>query len=137
MAAKITEEQRLDVATRRDDGTFGPGNSASPGRPPGAKNKITKQRIEEAHSFFSPLLGNVKSIIAKHFEDHKAGPDCATCRHYVDIVVQYVFGKPPQRVDIQLQDARAEAERIADELGLPEEEKAAAVAEVEALLSGR
>lgn len=137
MTVRITEEQRPSASQRKDDGTFDSGNSGGPGRPLGAKNKITKQRIEEAHSFFSPLLKNVKSIIAKHFKDHKAGPDCATCRHYVDIVVQYVFGKPPQRVDIQLQEARSEAERIADALGLPEEEKAAAVAEVEALLRNR
>ena len=104
------------------------------GRPKGSRDKLSQQQLRDAREFFLPHLETAGAIIAKHFEHHSNAPDCATCRHYVTLVVEYVFGKPPQRVDIQLQEARAEAERIADQLGLSDEDRQAAVAEVEAIL---
>ena len=124
------------MAVKNNGGTgFPKGQSGNPdGRPAGSRNKLSQQQLRDAREFFLPLLGNVKAIITKHFENHSEGPDCATCRHYIGVVVEDVFGKPPQRVDVQLSEARAEAERIADELGLPEDQKKAALAEVEAIL---
>ena len=122
-------------AANRRGRPFEPGHS---GRPKGTRNKLSQQQLRDARKFFLPMLEEVQGLIAAHFKGHlKEAPDCPTCRHYVGIVLEYVFGKPPQRSDIDLQNAQEEAERIADELGLPEEEKKAAIAEVQAILKER
>ena len=129
--ATLNKRSKSD-AERADKGRFRAGHHM--GRPKGSRGKLSQQQLRDAREFFLPHLETAGAIIAKHFELHSDAPDCATCRHYVTLVVEYVFGKPPQRVDVELVEARAEAERIAEELGLSGDEKRAAVAEVEALL---
>lgn len=130
--ATLKKRSKSDTE-RAENGRFKAGHHM--GRPKGTRNKISTQQLHDAREFFLPLLGNVKEIITSHLENHSDAPDCATCRHYIGMVVEYVFGKPPQRVDMEILDVRAEAERIADELGLSGDEKQAAIAEAERLLT--
>ncbi len=72
--------------------------------------------------------------IHEYFAACPAERDCASCRHYVSLVMHYVYGKPPQHHEIQPYNARAQTERLAEELGLSPDETRAALAEVERLL---
>ena len=97
---------------------FQPGQSGNPaGRRVGSKNKVTR----EARELFSPLVQQAIAIMKAHLKTDKAGPDCATCRHYVDVIFGYVFGKPTQRQEIRIEDVRESARRIARELDIDEE----------------
>ena len=106
---------RVNNAKETRGRPFKPGN---PGRPKGSRNKLSTRQLKDAREFFLPLLDDANAIIVNHFKNHRDGPDCATCRHYVGIVVEYVFGKPPQRLQVEVGEARREAERMADDLGL-------------------
>ena len=102
------------------------------GRPLGSRSKISQQQLRDAREMFLPMLDRVKSMIETHLDSHqelaellsiigtKSG-DCATCRHYITIILEYSFGKPPQRLQVEIGEAREEAQRMADELDLEDE----------------
>lgn len=105
------------------------------GRPKGTKNKLPRQQAADARETFLPLLGTIKGMIKTHLEGHAKDPtnDCATCRHYVTLVCQYIFGKPTQRVQFDIEEVRAEARRLASEFDMDEDE---VMAEAEAIVQG-
>lgn len=96
-------------------GQFGPGNS---GRPKGAKNKTTQLASITAREAFSHLVGPVLKAVSKHLKEHTGKEDCATCRHAWDVVLGYNFGKPTQRVEVDVAAVRARAREVAERLGL-------------------
>ena len=94
---------------------FTPGGAAGPGRPPGRKNKLSRQAIEEARTAFGPLVSKVISHITAHLKAHDGKADCATCRHCWDVVLAYFYGRPTQRHEL---DLPTEAERLLRDLGM-------------------
>ena len=78
------------------------------GRPKGALDKVTREQRLAARDEFAVLWPVAKSKVVRHLGHHRElekALDCATCRHYVDMIVQYVFGKPTQPVDVNIPDA--------------------------------
>ena len=101
------------AATGRDTlGRFGAGNA---GRPRGSKNAVTLETLRTAREHFGPLVPDAERRVKTHLQGCER-EDCATCRHYVELVYAYVYGRPRQAVE--LDDHRREpldelAERVA------------------------
>lgn len=91
------------------------------GRRKGSKNKTTQLATSTAREAFAHLVGPVLRAVTKHLKAHKGVEDCATCRHAWDIVLGYHFGKPTQRVEVDLAAVRARARDVAERLGLDPE----------------
>jgi len=89
----------------------GPENT---GRPKGARNKVLSVQRALALDEFAPLWPVAKAKIVRHFALHQdEAKDCATCRHYVTMVAEYVFGKPVQPIT-----ERADVEAMLEALGV-------------------
>lgn len=88
----------------------------NPGRPAGTPNKITRT----ARVVFTPLARRAVKVMRSHLKFHRKGhEDCASCRHYVDLILAYAYGKPTQLVEHSWDEVRAHAEKLAKEKGIP------------------
>lgn len=120
-AAARRETNETDTPRRRPSGRpFAPGN---PGKPRGAKTKITVAMLAAGREHFRDLVPEAKRLIITHLTKHMdTAPDCASCRHYVDVIHHYYFGKPKETLEIDIAAQRQELEQIAAEAGRPIEE---------------
>lgn len=114
---------------RDERGRFLPGHSRAGGRVKTEpdKNTVVATRKVQAHEAFGELWPVARSKIVRHLSHHsEAIPegqqpmaslalDCATCRHYITIIVEYTFGKATQRVEF---DLRSETERMLRDLNI-------------------
>ncbi|KKN60734.1 hypothetical protein LCGC14_0529330 [marine sediment metagenome] len=95
---------------------FAKGNA---GRPKGVQNKVTR----DARIVFTPLASKAVTVMTNHLTYHiKGREDCASCRHYVDLVLAYAYGKPTQMVEHSWDEVRQHAEKLAKEKGIPVED---------------
>ena len=112
--------------------TWQPGQSGNPaGRPKGSKNKLSAADIAEARTVALACVPEVWERRDRHIKGCAAKNDCAMCRHYNTMVMEYAYGKPPQRTEMIMAGLKADTEALAKSLGLTETEAQAAVAEVQ------
>jgi len=125
MTKAATARKADNYSTPTDRGPrFAPGN---PGRRAGSKNKVVNTLRLQAHEAFEPLWELAKQRIKAHLSIHSvkgkdksgAALDCATCRHHITLIAEYVFGKPTQPVEF---DMRSAAQFLAEKTGRPVEE---------------
>ena len=64
----------------------------------------------------------------RHTRSCAARNDCAMCRHYNTMVMEYAYGKPPQRTEMIMPGLKADTEALAKSLGLTDTETEAALA---------
>ncbi len=89
-------------AVRNEKGQYVKGGS--PGRTPGTTDKLSQVQRAQAREEFGQLWPVARSKIVRHISHHReeeAPVECATCRHYITIIVEYTFGKPTQPVDVR------------------------------------
>ncbi len=106
----MTVKNGANTASRFQEGNAG--------RPKGSKNRLTRERVESAQELFAPLVLVVIRRIKAHLRLHKAKEDCATCRHHITLVLEYSFGKPLQRHEVDIRAVRDKARRVAEAMGL-------------------
>ena len=111
-----------------------PFQKGNPGRPTGSRNKVSQQQLLDSREMFLPMADATLGRIHKHFAACSPEKDCASCRHYVSLVMHYIYGKPPQRHELVQATARGDVEKLAKEMGLTESETRQALAEVERAL---
>ena len=102
---------------------FAKGN---PGRKPGP-NKASG----EAKDWALPLVPEALRRRFQHRRACDAAKSCAQCRHYDTMVLEYAYGKAPQRTELIMAGLKADTEALAKSMGLDETATKAAVAEVE------
>jgi len=120
MAKTAAARKPENNGDNRHAGRFKPGN---PGKPVGAKARVTVAMLASAREHFRELVPEAKRLILTHLGKHmKDAPDCPTCRHYVDVIHHYYFGKPKETLEIDIAAQRQELEQIATEVGRPIEE---------------
>ena len=108
-----------------------PGQSGNPaGRPKGSKNKLSAADIAEARTVALACVPDVWERRDRHTRSCPAKNDCAMCRHYNTMVMEYAYGKPPQRQELIMATVERDIKALAKEMGLTESEAKAAVAEV-------
>ncbi len=112
-----------------------PFQRGNPGRPAGSRNKVSRQQLLDSREMFLPMADATLGRIHKHFAACSPEKDCASCRHYVSLVMHYIYGKPPQRHELVQATARRDVEATAKELGLTKEETQRALAEVDRALA--
>ena len=115
MKARVT---RVNNAPRTRGRPFGSGN---PGRPKGAKNKITREQLQAARQAFTPLANLALEKGHKHLKDCKLD-GCVSCQFWAKISLEYVYGRPTQPIEIDPVALRTELEAIAAAAGKSVEE---------------
>lgn len=106
-----------------------PGES---GNPAGRRNSTVKTAdTAEAKAWAQPRVHRVLERLDKHLGACAASKDCGMCKHYNLIVLEYAYGKPPQRHELIQATLKADTEALAKSLGLDESQTKAALAEVE------
>ena len=103
---------------------FAKGNA---GRAKGSKNRVHT----EAKDWALPLVPEVLRRRFQHRRACDAAKSCAQCRHYDTMVLEYAYGKAPQRTELIMAGLKADTEALAKSMGLDETATKAAVAEVE------
>ncbi len=96
------------------------------GRPRGSRNKVTVAMLQSAREAWGPMAEETIKRGTAHFKVcrvvyEKAG-ECGTCRHYENMAVPYVYGKPTQPIDIDSSKLREELEALAALFGKSVEE---------------
>ena len=129
----------MDAVNNGGKTRFQPGNS---GRPKGSRNKLSTQQLREARELFLPSAVIAAQIVQRHLardlkalKGNKDLTDSATTRHFATLALEYAHGKPPQRYEVEVYDARVEAERMADDMGLEGDDRKRAVEETVRLLA--
>lgn len=106
-----------------------PGES---GNPAGRRTSTIKTAdTAEAKAWALPRVQRVLKRLDTHLSRCGALKDCGMCKHYNTVVLEYAYGKPPQRHEIQQAARKQDIAALAKAMGLTETEAQAAVAEVE------
>lgn len=95
MAETAPQFDAGETPTHRENGQFATGNKAHGSRA-GRPNKLTLERIRNAQDTFAPLTPMAIRKMRRHLKGCDDLASCASCRHYVTIVVEYTHGKPVQ-----------------------------------------
>ena len=103
-----------------------PFTKGNPGRKPGP-NRVTA----EAKDWALPLVPEVLARRLRHRRGCDATKSCAQCRHYDTMVIEYAYGKAPQRTELIMAGLKADTEALTKAMGGTEAEAKAAVAEVQ------
>ena len=128
MAKTTLAENSKRTATRRR----GPGRPFIPGQTGNAGGRPKKDR---------QLTAVLETVVDKQELGEKlwklvlSGDTDAIKLAAIKYIYDRIDGTPPQRVQVEISDAREEAERIADDLGLEGDERQRAVAETVRLLA--
>ena len=116
--------------------TWKPGESGNPaGRRKGSKNKLSAADIAEARTMALSNVPEVWERRDKHIKGCAAKNDCAMCRHYNTMVMEYAYGKPPQRQELIMATMERDIKALAKEMDMTETEAKAVVADVERRLN--
>ena len=95
-------------------------------KPNVAKTKISPRQLIESAELFGPLLALAVDVVKAHLQkplsveldpDEKA-VECASCRGYVNIVIERALGKSIVHHSVQVEQARQMAESLAREFEL-------------------
>lgn len=110
-----------------------PGQSGNPrGR---VSVRTAKAENAEAKTWARLRVDRVLERLDIHLNRCPASKDCAMCRHYNLLVMEYAYGKPPQRHELIQATAKADVLKLAKELGMTEAETKDALAEVDRALA--
>lgn len=130
--------------------SFTKGGAPGPGRPPGAKNKLTIEGALAAREAFGPINAKVRELMERHVDFHIAAQraavalleqdgasaenvieavtaamqngDCPTCRHILALSSEYTFGKPTQPHVVSSDAQSAWAADLAERYGITPDE---------------